>query len=462
MSYLIQQCKRFIATEGSPQSEVIKTLGVSISNDFTPILYINENFYSGLTTAQRVSVLLHEFYHLINMHPTRKGNRDSYVWNLACDLAVNQFITELPNGFQCPKCYSFIQKPKDDSFPSCKCGTTMTEDDVFECLDYIKFKVEEKDIKLPKGEKAEVYYNILYKELPKITIEIGSSITGNRGENAKGVLSESQGIDTNGSDGESEEGYTSSGTDQRNKKIPYVMDSHEVWETSSPNKELVSHKIKDMVSKALEKSRMQGNIPEYLSGIISDCLTYEVKNWKSELRQFSGYKQFFSLAPTRSKLNRRFDHMFGYKIKRKAIGAIIFDSSGSIDDKRYSSFWKEVDNMKSSGINLVLIECDCDIKMVCEYKRAPKKKNRIGYGGTDFRPPFDLINNKSYTNGKGEVFKIKQPIDFIVYFTDGQGCYPEPSMVRKPTLWVMGREDSKNFSKNWDTKLGKMVMINDI
>jgi predicted metal-dependent peptidase len=46
---------------------------------------------------QQVAELVHELFHKILLHNTRRGNRDPYVWNVACDYVINAGMKK--NGF---------------------------------------------------------------------------------------------------------------------------------------------------------------------------------------------------------------------------------------------------------------------------------------------------------------------------------------------------------------------------
>ena len=52
-------------------------------------LYVNEQFFTELTMDQRITVLLHESWHVARLHMLRQGNRDNTLWNIACDYRIN-------------------------------------------------------------------------------------------------------------------------------------------------------------------------------------------------------------------------------------------------------------------------------------------------------------------------------------------------------------------------------------
>lgn len=52
-------------------------------------LYINKDFFFGLTEAERIFLLAHETLHVAYLHPIRRGNRDHELFNAACDYVIN-------------------------------------------------------------------------------------------------------------------------------------------------------------------------------------------------------------------------------------------------------------------------------------------------------------------------------------------------------------------------------------
>lgn len=49
----------------------------------------NPNWFKNLPERTRVTILLHELWHVARLHPIRKGNRDPKIWNMACDYRIN-------------------------------------------------------------------------------------------------------------------------------------------------------------------------------------------------------------------------------------------------------------------------------------------------------------------------------------------------------------------------------------
>ncbi|MBQ7761568.1 MAG: metallopeptidase [Clostridia bacterium] len=133
------------------------------------------------------------------------------------------------------------------------------------------------------------------------------------------------------------------------------------------------------------------------------------------------------------------------EIKQVKDFAIIIDTSGSVQGAQVQAFVQKTYNILKNEesfakkFNLHIIQCDAevqsDVKITtqAELDEYIKKMTLHGFGGTDFRPAFAYVNklvkDKEFTKLKG-----------VIYFTDGYGVFPE----RKPdyeTAFVFVRED---------------------
>ena len=55
-------------------------------------LYWNPHWFLKLPFDTRVSVLLHELWHIALLHMLRRGTRDPEIWNYACDICINNML----------------------------------------------------------------------------------------------------------------------------------------------------------------------------------------------------------------------------------------------------------------------------------------------------------------------------------------------------------------------------------
>lgn len=62
-------------------------------------IFFNPCFTVELTQQHLNFILLHELFHVILMHCTRKGTRDNDLWNQACDYIINYELMQLRNQF---------------------------------------------------------------------------------------------------------------------------------------------------------------------------------------------------------------------------------------------------------------------------------------------------------------------------------------------------------------------------
>ena len=73
----------------------------ALNTDGSSVRY-NPEFFHALTPAQRAGVLAHEAMHCAFLHHRRRGDRDEFMWNVACDYAINGLLlaagAELPEG----------------------------------------------------------------------------------------------------------------------------------------------------------------------------------------------------------------------------------------------------------------------------------------------------------------------------------------------------------------------------
>ncbi|MCR5638400.1 MAG: VWA-like domain-containing protein [Lachnospiraceae bacterium] len=117
------------------------------------------------------------------------------------------------------------------------------------------------------------------------------------------------------------------------------------------------------------------------------------------------------------------------EVKRIKEFVIAIDTSGSTSGDLVQHFLEKTYNILKqeesffTKINLHIIQCDSEIKehvkITCQedFDKYLKTFKIIGLGGTDFRPVFefvdDLIEKKEFYNLKG-----------MIYFTDGYGIFP--------------------------------------
>lgn len=82
-------------------SPEVRNMGLSLEED-VPVLTVNPEFFLSSAGEDRIAMLEHEILHLLFRHPLRLGDRDSRLFGIACDMAINQFLEKCPPGFILP------------------------------------------------------------------------------------------------------------------------------------------------------------------------------------------------------------------------------------------------------------------------------------------------------------------------------------------------------------------------
>lgn len=137
------------------------------------------------------------------------------------------------------------------------------------------------------------------------------------------------------------------------------------------------------------------------------------------------------------------------QVKRVRDFVVAIDTSGSVDRDLVHAFVQKTYNiLKSeesffSRVNIHLLQCDTqvrDIAVVASGEELEKYIDALelkGFGGTDFRPVFEYVDE---LRAQGELTGLKG----IVYFTDAMGTFPEKAPEYE-TAFVFIRGD---YEKN--------------
>jgi len=81
-----------------------KPAGVTI-RDGIPILAVDHDNFQALSQSEQRGVLEHLVKHLLHLHPLRRKGRNQHDWDVACDLAINPGIANLPEDALLPAYY---------------------------------------------------------------------------------------------------------------------------------------------------------------------------------------------------------------------------------------------------------------------------------------------------------------------------------------------------------------------
>ena len=137
---------------------------------------------------------------------------------------------------------------------------------------------------------------------------------------------------------------------------------------------------------------------------------------------------------------------------------IAVDTSGSVDGEIVQGFLRKTWNILSSGssffsrVNVHIIQCDSKVQQdtvitsTDELDAMLEELELHGFGGTDFRPVFDyvdtLIEQGKFTDLRG-----------LVYFTDGWGHFPEKQPDYRTAFAFLENDDNNYDVPVWAIKL---------
>lgn len=175
----------------------------------------------------------------------------------------------------------------------------------------------------------------------------------------------------------------------------------------------------------LVAGKTPGRLVEELTGTTGPAETF--LDWKTALRMFVAR----SRAPvhTYARPNRRFPARVGEvpgrtyspRVLERPSILVAIDTSMSMTRPELAEVARQL-AVLSEHARVTVAECDVEIARVYAFEGT--LSDVAGRGGTDLRPIFD------------EGFLASRKVDGVIYFTDGEGPFPE-APPRLPVLWVL-------------------------
>lgn len=309
-------------------SDRVPTAGVYVKDKIH--LVVNPKFFASLTLLEQIAVLKHEVFHCISNHFARYKQHDKKLFNVAADIAINQYIKNIPQNV---------------TIDGEKAKTATLEN-------YSSFYPN-----LKQKETAEYYYNELWDKAKKVTMK----------------------LDQNGNPEFS---------DEDGKPI----DDHEIWNEGYTNEQVVKQVIAHTVNSAVEEAKKHmlgmGNIPSEVL-IAIDKLNRSLLDWKGILRKFVANSSEVFKTPTRTRRNRRFGTLYpGEKTECNINITSIIDTSGSMSPQQLSEINSEMLALVNNNVDVTLIQCDTKVHGIEKFNKKTSVKFKGG-GGTSMAPAFE-------------------------------------------------------------------------
>lgn len=360
-------------------SHMLPTAGVMFNAELKRWdLLINPYFFcKKMNDKQRKAVLLHELYHITHKHPLRVpfmklSTHKRQLMNIAMDMAINQYITDIPDGCsQCPP-----RKPGDPAMPCSNelcCGSGIHLKDFFD-VD----KKTGKQISWDARQPAEYYYEKLMTRFKD-------------------------------PDPQDQDGKGNVGGGAATSDMPETTDVHH-WDGSAEEGDMLEA-TEDLVKRAMVKSRfghdeLPGHIKELLEHIKTRRAELDYKRLIMQALKSSLPANFRVKSWTRK--SRRFGNKApGNKNGKQPRLDNFIDTSGSISIQEANEFLDIVDEFLRIGARECMLNMFHTSNYYREkYKRGQRiKREDIQSGGTCLHESFKVI--------------AKERPDLAIFLTDG-------------------------------------------
>lgn len=397
---------------------------------YSPLILI-EKFSQNKVSVQRE--LLHTLFHIVYRHMVRIDRKDPALWNLACDIAVESKILEL----------DIYKDTQDDSKRNALAHLWENG----------------------KCKNAEaIYYYLLNRKISPLywgdLFSVDSHSPWYQKETEKNIHEDSYSekgetpsiykkADDRPSKGEEEKERSSGDNGSRSEE--------EKWEK-------LRRRIEIELSSALSNRGSAGGN----AGIPLTEINRERYRFQKFLQSFavlreakeinldeydlifytyglSIYENLPLIEPLETRETKKIDDFF-----------IAIDTSGSVKGEKVQRFIEATfailrdENVFSSETKVHILEIDASIQRETVIKSKSDLENYLdnlelnGFGGTDFRPAFEYIE---------DLLRLKKirKVNGLLYFTDGDGIYPEKTPSYK-TAFVLTDAHFLDRLPNWCMK----------
>ena len=349
-------------------------------------LYYNPDWINKLTDNQTEMLLCHEVMHIAFQHLVRNKQRDSFIFNMATDICINNLLEQ--NNFE------------------------MIKDGLVPHNNEIKIQHSNITIKDINSKSAEYIYDEIYSQIPK-TKQFVSFVNDNRiDEHRESDLSQNG---QKGKDGK-KKGLTP-------QQIKGIKESADRW--------------KKLLTEASTYAKQRGTLPNGIDRAIDGLLNEKV-NWKYLLWKYITNELPFDYSYAKPSRRSQATGIYMPYMKRESIDIMVsVDTSGSISQKDLTEFMTEIVSISKSfnNVKITAMVCDCEIQEVVEVRNGNISKlldlKMSGGGGTSHIPIYEKIREE-YPNTK-----------FLISFTDGYTDFPETELVK--TIWVLPKNSNKEI-----------------
>lgn len=342
-------------------------------------LRVNPEFFATLKAHERIGVLKHEVLHVIYKHFVRRERRNPELWNIACDLVINEHVAPwpLPEGAL-----------RFEDHPELRVGDDPTAEAVYE--------------KLRQHARSDA------------TADGGAGNHGGREVHTSGSVGGHSDHSAWGKD----EGQDDGKDDQEGNQ-------------GSAAARVVDARIAEVLRRAAQKAGAATPLPASIRRLVEEALHPPPAklDWRRVLRIFAASAGKTRIVRTRQRESDRYGTFPGIRVRRSRRIAVAVDTSGSIDDALLTRFFAEIKAIHRTGAEVVILGCDAAVHDVIPFRGA-RPAFSAGGGGTDFDPVFRWLNEQPVR------------FDACVYLTDGYANTPT-TRPHCRLLWALSADASE-------------------
>ena len=412
--------------------------GAAASTDGEHLFY-SEEAIDQMPLEQVAGLVGHEASHCALLHLWRRAQREPERWNIAADIVVNGLLAALVT----PRICLLDGALRDEVLEQ------LSTEEVYDRLPEQKTKkpTQNKDDKSKGGAGGGGKQN-----KGNASVEVGK-----KGQcEGTGAKDADYGQEKNGKEGKGQgQGGLARLKDWLDKKLDrFAEGACRAAEgikppRKPPQKRIPADDIRESdpalekkweaaVQSALNHAAGRGDIPASIRRAFG--LAPSQVNWRSVLSKFiRPSERFYSFHDPDVRYGDCdviMPDLAGEKLEDIVIA---LDSSGSIDKQAMDRFLGEVRALLAVQPNLRPAVCVCDAAVQiweAQWAGIVASLPVTGGGGTDFRPVFDEVRRRRLHPAS------------LVFFTDGDGAYPEQAPPY-PVLWVL----TSDYPIPWGHKL---------
>lgn len=365
------------------------------------VLAYNPDYINELPLDELTGLCAHIVMHPVCGHHLRRNERDSLLWNRACDYAINWILIDagitLPRGFLHNKLYR-----------------NKNADEIYVLLKSHQSRFEKNDLKTQMS-GAEGF-----------GVGSGSGEQNEESTTDEVTLSSEESPENDQELEQKKIDEAPSGGDpgKAGEVRDAPMQQQQAGDESQPDDDIDWQMA---LAQAANQARSIGKLPSGIDRLVEELLEPKL-DWQDILLRFidqSARNDYSWTPPNRRHLH---DGLYLPSMHNQELSemVIVADTSGSISQSDFDFLAVELSTMlEINAVHVNLLYCDVKVVDYCSVTREdlPLEIKAKGGGGTDFRPAFEWVEDENISPA------------CLIYLSDME-CDSFPEEPDYPVLWA--------------------------